>query len=92
MDSAALRVAPRRPSAASRASTVVPATLFAPLLADRTPGRDAGRDLGEKCGLARSWGKRGTEKGGEGELASTCQARRAEDQDQHHGAGEPELA
>ena len=52
-DSAALRVAPRRPPAASRASTVVPATLFGPLLADRTPGRDAGRDPGEKCGLVR---------------------------------------
>ena len=50
-DSAALRVAPRRPPASSRASTVVPATLFGPLLADRTPGRDAGRDPGEKCGL-----------------------------------------
>ena len=50
-DSAALRVAPRRPPAASRASTVVPATLFGPLLADRTPGRDAVRDRGEKCGL-----------------------------------------
>ena len=52
-DSAALRVAPRRPPAASRASTVVPATLFGPLLADRTPGRDAGRDHGEKSGLCR---------------------------------------
>ena len=52
-DSAALRVAPRRPPAASRASTVVPATLFGPLLADRTPGRDAGRDRGEKSGLCR---------------------------------------
>ena len=51
-DSAALRVAPRRPPAASRASTVFPDTLFGPLLADRTPGRDAGRDPGEKCGLA----------------------------------------
>ena len=50
-ESAALRVAPRRPPAASRASTVVPATLFGPLLADRTPGRDAGRDPGEICGL-----------------------------------------
>ena len=50
-ESAALRVAPRRPPAASRASTVVPATLFGPLLADRTPGRDAGRDRGENCGL-----------------------------------------
>ena len=60
-ESVALRVAPRRPPAASRgharkramrASTVVPATLFGPLLADRSPGRDAGRDHGEKCGLA----------------------------------------
>ena len=48
---AALRVAPRRTPAASRASTVFPDTLFGPLLADRTPGRDAGRDPGEKCGL-----------------------------------------
>ena len=52
-----------RPRARERtmwASTVVPATLFDPLLADRTPGRivrsarvprDAGRDRGEKCGL-----------------------------------------
>ena len=63
---AALRVAPRRPPAAaptppsiqpaalraaSRASTVGSATLFGPLLADRTPGRDAGCDNGEKCGL-----------------------------------------
>ena len=40
-----------RPPATSRASTVVPATLFGPLLADRTPGRDAGRDRGEKSGL-----------------------------------------
>ena len=62
-ESAALRVAPRRPSAScvprasrgtSRASTVVPATLFGPLLADRTPGRDAGRDIGEKSGLTQS--------------------------------------
>ena len=30
-----------------------PDTLFGPLLAARTPGRDAGRDLGEKCGLDR---------------------------------------
>ena len=52
-EGAALRVAPRRPPAASRASTVVPATLFGPLLADRTPGRDAGRDRGEKSGLCR---------------------------------------
>ncbi len=52
-ESAALRVASRRPPAASRASTVVPATLFGPLLADRTPGRDAGRDHGEKSGLCR---------------------------------------
>ena len=51
-DSVALRVAPRRPPATSRASTVFPDTLFGPLLADRTPGRDAGRDPGEKCGLA----------------------------------------
>ena len=51
-DGAALRVAPRRPPAASRASTVFPDTLFGPLLADRTPGRVAGRDHGEKCGLA----------------------------------------
>ena len=50
-ESAALRVAPRRPPAASRASTVFPDTLFGPLLADRTV-RDAGRDRGEKCGLA----------------------------------------
>ena len=49
-DSTALRVAPRRPPAASRASTVGSATLFGPLLADRTPGRDAGRDLGEESG------------------------------------------
>ena len=34
-----------------RASTVFPDTLFGPLLADRTPERDAGRDLDEKCGL-----------------------------------------
>ena len=52
-ESAALRVASRRPPAALRASTVVPATLFGPLLADRTPGRDAGRDRGEKSGLCR---------------------------------------
>ena len=52
-ESAALRVASRRPPAASRASTVVPATLFGPLLAGRTPGRDAGRDRGEKSGLCR---------------------------------------
>ena len=52
-ESAALRVASRRPPAASRASTVVPATLFGPLLADRTPGCDAGRDRGEKSGLCR---------------------------------------
>ena len=44
---------PRRPPTALRASTVFPDTLFGPLLADRTPGRDAGRDRGEKCGLAR---------------------------------------
>ena len=50
-DSAALRVAPRRPPAASRASTVGTATLFGPLLGDRTPGRDAGRDIGENSGL-----------------------------------------
>ena len=50
-DSAALRVAPRRPPAASRPSTVVAATLFGPLLAARPPGRDAGRDPGEKYGL-----------------------------------------
>ena len=50
-ESAALRVAPRRPPAASRASTVFPDTLFGPLLADRTPGRDAGRDHGEKLEL-----------------------------------------
>ena len=46
---------PRRASTRAehtmRASTVVPATLFGPLLADRTPGRDAGRDRGENCGL-----------------------------------------
>ena len=40
-----------RPPAASRASTVAPATLFRPLLAGRTPGRDAGRDRGGKSGL-----------------------------------------
>ena len=51
-ESAALRVAPRRSPAASRASTVFPDTLFDPLLADRTPGRDAGRDPGENCGLS----------------------------------------
>ena len=51
-ESAALRVAPRRPPAASRPSTVVAAALFGPLLADRPPGRDAGRDPGEKCGLS----------------------------------------
>ena len=59
-DSVALRVAPRRPPAsrvhargrAMRASTVGTATLFGPLLADRTPGRDAGRDHGEKGGLS----------------------------------------
>ena len=50
-DSAALRVAPRRPTATSRASTVGSATLFGPLLADRAPGRDAGRDTGENSGL-----------------------------------------
>ena len=59
-ESAALRVAPRRPPpscalrasrATSRASTVVPATPFGPLLTDRTPGRDADRDNGEKSGL-----------------------------------------
>ena len=38
-DSAALRVAPRRPPAASRASSVGIATLFGPLLAERTPGQ-----------------------------------------------------
>ena len=38
-----------------RASTVYPDTLFGPLLADRTPGRDAGRDHGEKCGLALAY-------------------------------------
>ncbi len=43
--------APGRPPAASRALTVVPATLFGPLLTDRAPGRDTGRDTGEKCGL-----------------------------------------
>ncbi len=53
-ESAALRVAPRRPPAASRASTVGSAPLFGPLLADRTPGRDAGRDLGENSGLGSS--------------------------------------
>ena len=52
-ENAALRVAPRRPPAASRASTVARATLFGPLLADRTTGRDAGRDRGEKSGLCR---------------------------------------
>ena len=36
----------------TRASTVFPDTLFSPLLADRTLGRDAGRDPGENCGLA----------------------------------------
>ena len=46
------RLAPRRPPAASRASTVGTATLFGPLLADRTPGRDADRDHGEKSGLS----------------------------------------
>ena len=51
LDSTALRVAPGRPPASSRASTVFPDTLFGPLLADRTPGRDAGRGLGEKGGL-----------------------------------------
>jgi len=50
-ESAARRVARRRPPAASRALTVVPATLFGPLLAGRTPARDADRDPGEKCGL-----------------------------------------
>ena len=50
-DSTALRVAPRRPPATSRASTVGGATLFGPLLADRAPERDAGRDLGEESGL-----------------------------------------
>ena len=50
-ESAALRVVPRRPPAASRASTVFPDTLFGPLLADRTPGRDEGRDHGETWGL-----------------------------------------
>ena len=49
-ESAALRVAPRCPPGASRASTVFPDTLFGPLLADRAPGCDAGRDRGEKCG------------------------------------------
>jgi len=47
-ESAALRVAPRRPPAASRTSTVFPDTLLGPLLADRAPGLDAGRNLGEK--------------------------------------------
>ena len=47
MDTDALRVAPRRPPASLRASTVFPDTLFGPLLADRAPGRDAGRDRGE---------------------------------------------
>ena len=46
---------PRRASTRAertmRASTVFPDTLFGPLLADRTPGRDADRGLGEKCGL-----------------------------------------
>ena len=50
-ESAALQVAPRRPPASSRASTVFPDTLFGPLLSDRTPGRDAGRNRGEKGGL-----------------------------------------
>ena len=49
-ETAALRVAPRRPPAASQASTVIPDTLFGPLLTDRAPERDAGRDRGEKCG------------------------------------------
>ncbi len=52
-DGAALRVAPRRPPTASRASTVASATLFDPLLAGRPPGRDADRGGCEKCGLAR---------------------------------------
>ena len=34
-----------------RASTVATATLFGPLLTNRTPGSDADRDPGEKCGL-----------------------------------------
>ncbi len=51
-DRAALRVAPRRLPAASRASTVALATLFGPLLAGRPPGRDADRGICENCGLA----------------------------------------
>ena len=54
-DSTALRVAPRRPPATSWASTVGSATLFGPLLADRTPGGDAGRDPGEKSGQEGRW-------------------------------------
>ncbi len=50
-DSTALRVASRRPAAASRASTVASATLLGPLLAGRPPGRDADRGGYEKCGL-----------------------------------------
>ena len=53
-ESAALRVAPRRPPASSRPSTVGAATLFGPLLADRPPGRDAGRNLEGKYGLEAS--------------------------------------
>ncbi len=49
---AALRVAPRRAGAASFASTVASATLFGPLLAGRSPGRDADRGGCENCGLA----------------------------------------
>ena len=56
-DSAARRVAPGRPPAASRASTVGTATLFGPLLAGRTPGRDASRDSGVKGKRkSDSWG------------------------------------
>ncbi len=53
---AALRVAPRRPPAASPASTVASATLFGPLLAGRPPGRDADRGGYEKCGLTACQG------------------------------------
>ena len=46
-------VARRRPPAASRASTVGPATLLGPLLAGRAPVRDADRAGFEKSGLVR---------------------------------------
>ena len=66
-DSAALRVAPRRPPAASRASTVFPDTLFGPLLADRTSGCDADHDIGEKSGLILRPPEAARDRGGKSE-------------------------